>query len=65
MLFSFTVSAQDIGVSNVVVVQGTLDTGVSSVTYDLCATDPVTLDIAIQNFSATSDTVSKVTIGSN
>ena len=62
MLFSFTVSAQDIGVSNVVVVQGTLDTGVSSVTYDLCATDPVTLDIAIQNFSATSDTVSKVTI---
>ncbi len=62
MLFSFTVSAQDIGVSNVVVVQGTLDTGVSSVTYDLCATDPVTLDIAIQNFSATSDTVSEVTI---
>ncbi|MDA7711303.1 hypothetical protein N8873_04490, partial [Flavobacteriaceae bacterium] len=42
--------------------EGTLDTAASSVTYELCATNPVTLDIVLENFSATSDTVSRVTI---
>ena len=63
LLFGFFSNAQDIGVSNVILVEGTLDTSVSSVTYDLCATNPITLNIVLENFSSTSDTVSKVTLG--
>ena len=49
MLFSVTVSAQDIGVSDIVLVEGTLDTGLSSVTYELCPTSSVSLNIVIEN----------------
>ncbi|MDA9016150.1 hypothetical protein N9H69_05645, partial [Flavobacteriaceae bacterium] len=62
LLSAFLSNAQDIGVSNIVLVEGTLDTGVSSVTYELCATDSVSLQILLENHSSTSDTVSKVTL---
>ena len=62
MLISATVSAQDIGVSDLVLVEGTLNSGISSVTYELCPTSSVSLNIVIENFKATADTVSKVTL---
>ena len=50
MLISATVSAQDIGVSDLVLVEGTLNSGISSVTYELCPTSSVSLNIVIENF---------------
>ena len=47
---------------DIVLVEGTLNTGISSVTYELCPTSSVSLNIVIENFRATADTVSKVTL---
>ena len=43
-------------------VEGTLNSGISSVTYELCPTTSISLDIILENFSASTDTVSKVTL---
>ena len=61
-LCSVYTNAQDIGVSKIVLVEGALNAGASSVTYDLCPTNPISLQIILENFGATSDTVSKVTL---
>ena len=62
-LFGFLSLAQDIGVSNVILVEGTLNTSVSSVTYELCPTSSISLEIVLSNFKATTDAVSKVSFG--
>lgn len=56
-------NAQDTGVSSLTLVEGTIDTSASSITYELCATTPITLKIVLENFDTTSDTISKVSIG--
>jgi len=63
LFFSIQSKAQDIGVSNLILVEGTLNTGISSVTYELCPTSSVSLEIILENFKSTADSVSKVTIG--
>ncbi|MGC6403141.1 MAG: hypothetical protein ACON4A_06805, partial [Flavobacteriaceae bacterium] len=62
LLSGLTANAQDLGVSNVVLVEGTLNTSISSVTYELCPTSSASLEIVIENFSTDADTVSKVTL---
>ena len=43
-------NAQDTGVSSLTLVEGTIDTSASSITYELCATTPITLKIVLENF---------------
>ena len=63
LLYGLFAQAQDIGVSSITLVEGTLNTGISSVTYELCPTNSISLDIVLENFATSADTVSKVTIG--
>ena len=56
LLASYVLSAQDIGVSNIVVNEGTL----SGTQYELCPSESLTLDITIRNYNAASDQISTV-----
>ena len=59
---SYSLSAQDIGVTNIEIVEGTLDTGAASKTYNLCSTETVTLNIGIRNFGTNPETITGQTI---
>jgi len=58
----FSLSAQDIGVTNIEIVEGTLDTSAASKTYNLCSTETVTLNIGIRNFGTNPETITGQTI---
>ena len=53
----FSLSAQDIGVTDVIINEGTIDSSAASKTFNLCSTETVTLNIVIQNFGATTENI--------
>ena len=57
LLGGFSLNAQDIGVTDVIINEGTIDSGAASKTFNLCSTETVTLNIVIQNFGATTENI--------
>ena len=55
-------SAQDIGVTNIEINEGTIDSSAASKTYNLCSTETVTLDIGIKNFGTNPETITASTV---
>ena len=57
-----SLNAQDIGVTNIVINEGTIDSSAASKTYNLCSTETVTLNIGIRNFGTNPETITGQTI---
>ena len=52
-----SLNAQDIGITDIVINEGAIDSSAASKTYNLCSTETVTLNIVIKNFAATTENI--------